>query len=981
MSFEELADRFVEEYRKGLAPSVEQYAQENPEIAEEIRELFPTLVLLEREGRKESLSNFSSLGSAGAVPACPEKIDEYRIIREIGRGGMGIVYEARDENLDRLIALKILRIFPGEEKQSIERFHREAKMAARLHHTNIVPVFGSGEFDGKFYYIMQYIRGISIEQLLSKVIVKKFSDNHGKSAILCQDPAPKGAQNASFFSKDKDHPDFLGKHLPAEENVQKPVENAPSFDQKPDPLQKEESKPSQDDQDMDSSQRTRSTFSVLFPHTSIQEFLQDIHPDRSIDIHSFPDWTRIVCEMGIQIAEALHYAHLHHTLHRDIKPSNLLLDDQGTVWITDFGLAKPIDESKLTRQGQLIGTLRYMSPEGLDGTYLPQSDLYSLGLTLYEMITLTPAFGETNYSRLLGQVSQSRLIPPRKINKMIPGDLETIILKATAHAPEKRYQTGAELADDLRRFTEERPILARRVSRAEYIWRWCKKNRLTASLLATTLLFLVLLVITSSTGFFHVRNLLADKEAETRRAKTNLDLAILAFDDIFNAYHGPEDVFLFPREDSSLTTGFTSEPLTQKELGILESLLRFYNRLIGENGDDIDLITETAVAHVKIARIRQRVGNSQEALAAFKRGILLFRKAIDHTEEKDPLTLKMTQYANSFFADIEGEDLGNAYYREFISELIAINEAIPDPLEVQAAGSGQKVESEEDHDIRCLQLSKLHIYRALIEMNECIKRSLDTHNFDALKTDLSKPFEKASGQRDEMASIEMDLNRSKDYLDILMRKKIQDPLILFERVRYSIIRATFLMVNGEKERSIKAQSRAVDIMRELCREYPGQSLYKAGLLKILLNSSFLLRADMPRSAQLRNEHLKECGDLAKELIRACPENPSYSILSIMTVYIQAMNDHSAKDFAKAANLYQEAIRQIERYRERFPYLAPIRFEPDLHYNFAALLIAMKQKEAAKEELKKIGVLLGHREDLKQRDLRILKKKEALEKTL
>lgn len=947
MSFEELADRFVEEFRKGLVPSVDQYAKENPAWADEIRDLFPTLILLEREGHKESLSNFSSRGSSGSSSSCPDKIKEYRIIREIGRGGMGIVYEAHDENLDRLVALKILRIFPGEEQQSIERFHREAKMAARLHHTNIVPVFGSGEFDGKFYYIMQYIRGISIEQLLSKVIVQKFSDHHGKIRILTSEkPISPVIHGKSFFLQNKDHPDLLGDHLPQNERDQKDLSSEHTTDPR---------------------HTVRSSFTSLFPQTSIQEFLQSIHPDHPLDIHSFPDWTRIVCEMGIQIADALHYAHLHHTLHRDIKPANLLLDDQGTVWITDFGLAKPIDESQLTRQGQLIGTLRYMSPEGLDGTWLPQSDLYSLGLTLYEMITLTPAFGETNYSRLLGQVSQSRLIPPRKINKMIPGDLETILMKATAHSPEKRYQSGSELADDLRRLTEERPILARRVPRVEQIWRWCKKNRLTASLLSTSLLFLILLVITTTTGFFHARHLLSEKETETRRAKTNLDLAILAFDDIFNAYHGPEDIFLFPREDSSLTTDLTHEPLTQKEFGILESLLRFYDRLIQENGDDIDLITETAIAHIKIARIRQRVGHSAEAFDAFQRGIRLFRTAIDYSKEKDPVTLKMTEYANSFFADIEGVDLGNPFYRDFISELIKINTTVCD--------------QEKDQNSRLLQLSKLHLYRALIEMTECIKRGLDSHDFNAMRKDLHIPFEKAAENRETMSFVNKDLNHSKEYLDLLLKKEIRDPSILFVKVRYSIIRATYWMVNGEKDRSIKAQARAVDLMRQLCLEYPHQSLYKAGLLRILLNSSFLLRADMPRSTQLRNERLKESGSLAEELIRSCPENSSYLLLSIMTTYIQAINDHDTGDLKKGEKAYRDTLRQIGEYQARFPYLAPIRFLPDLHYNFATLLVAQHQNDAAKQELKKIGDLLNQRKNLNSHERQLLQKKEIMEKNL
>jgi WD40 repeat protein/tetratricopeptide (TPR) repeat protein len=172
-------------------------------------------------------------------------------------------------------------------------------------------------------------------------------------------------------------------------------------------------------------------------------------------------------------------------LHRDIKPSNLLLDDTGNVWVTDFGLAKAnTDGDDLTHTGDIVGTLRYMAPERFNGQGDVRSDVYSLGLTLYELLALRPAFNEADRNKLVKQVMHDEPPRPRKLNPGVPRDLETVILKAIARDPASRYQTPAEMAEDLKRFVEDRPVRARRVSEAEQLWRWCRRNPLPASLLA-----------------------------------------------------------------------------------------------------------------------------------------------------------------------------------------------------------------------------------------------------------------------------------------------------------------------------------------------------------------------------------------------------------------------------------------------------------------------------------------------------------------
>jgi serine/threonine protein kinase len=176
-----------------------------------------------------------------------------------------------------------------------------------------------------------------------------------------------------------------------------------------------------------------------------------------------------VARIGVQVADALAYANSQGVLHRDIKPSNLLLDTRGTVWITDFGLAKATDSDDLTHTGDIVGTLRYLAPERLSGESDERSDIYGLGVTLYELLTLRPAFEESDRNKLLRQLAEREPARPRTIDREIPPDLETIVLKAIAKEPADRYQSAAELESDLRQFLEDKPIRARRASVGERV--------------------------------------------------------------------------------------------------------------------------------------------------------------------------------------------------------------------------------------------------------------------------------------------------------------------------------------------------------------------------------------------------------------------------------------------------------------------------------------------------------------------------------
>jgi serine/threonine protein kinase/Flp pilus assembly protein TadD len=406
---------------------------------------------------------------ASRTNSIPNQLGEYRILREIGRGGMGVVYEAVQESLGRHVALKVLPFAGLLGPTHLERFRREARAAAKLHHTNIVPVFAVGAHAGVHYYAMQYIHGRGLDQVLREVRLLR-SDRQA-APVEARDLAAHVA--ASLVTG------RFARPLPANQNGSSEgmVQHPPRLTAPP-------------------SEGSRLANGGEVPLSSARS-------DTDLSGRSSTEYFRRVARLGVQVAEGLAYAHHQGILHRDIKPSNLLLDTAGTIWITDFGLAKAEDGAELTSPGDIVGTLRYMAPERFDGHAAPYSDVYSLGLTLYEMLTLRPAFDDSDRPRLIDRARHETPPAPRQIDARIPRDLETIVLKAMAREPGDRYATAELLAEDLRLFLADRPILARRSSLIEQAWRWGRRNPALAALLAT-LLFLLMGGI--STALWYVQD-------------------------------------------------------------------------------------------------------------------------------------------------------------------------------------------------------------------------------------------------------------------------------------------------------------------------------------------------------------------------------------------------------------------------------------------------------------------------------------------
>jgi serine/threonine protein kinase/Flp pilus assembly protein TadD len=453
--FNELAHEFAQRYRRGEHPSLTEYTQKYPELAEQIRELFPTLMVIEEFGSLVGQVN-RPLAAQAVASSTSHQLGEYRILREIARGGMGIVYEAVQESLGRHVALKVLA--GVLHRDQLERFRREARAAAKLHHTNIVPVFSVGEHQGVHYYAMQFIHGQNLEQVLRQVKRLRDTKEPGSAEPV---PAPGLALSVAQG--------MLSGHFLCQEQrteVWRPA-GVP------------EGHPSQ---------------AVVAPG-SLAPGAAGGDPSEATSAiigQSEGQYFRSVAQVGVQVAEALIYVHGQGVLHRDIKPANLLLDTQGVVWVTDFGLARVDGSDELTDPGDIIGTLRYLAPERFQRQADPRSDVFGLGLTLYEMATLSPVYQVTERAQVIEQILHQEPRRPSSIDPSIPHDLETIILKAMAKEPAQRYQSAEELAQDLHRFLADRPILARRSSLWEHAWRWCRRNPPLAVSLVTVVLTFVL---------------------------------------------------------------------------------------------------------------------------------------------------------------------------------------------------------------------------------------------------------------------------------------------------------------------------------------------------------------------------------------------------------------------------------------------------------------------------------------------------------
>jgi len=427
---------YTEALERGERPDRNVWLQRYPDLRDELAECFDGLEILHRAAPRRRTTAIPLLTPEAGDSNAASPLGDFQIAREIGRGGMGIVYEAVQLSLGRRVAVKVLPFAATFDSRQLQRFRHEAQAAAQLHHSNIVPVYAVGCERGIHFYAMQLIEGQSLDQL-----IRGLRERAGLETLAVPPYVASTAVHA---------PPSLGE-IGADVG---PSVAALTLSQEK----------SQED-----TARTRGAVTT----DPVSEHLSTLHGTRQGEFY------RLVAGLMAQAAEALEYAHQQGVVHRDIKPGNLLVDGLGHIWITDFGLAHFQVDSGLTQTGDVLGTVRYMSPEQASGQRVVldhRTDVYSVGATFYELLTLQPVFSGASRQSLLVQVLQREPRPPRTIDRNIPPELETIVLKALNKAPEDRYASAQELADDLHRFLRDEPIRARRPSVVERVRKWARRH-------------------------------------------------------------------------------------------------------------------------------------------------------------------------------------------------------------------------------------------------------------------------------------------------------------------------------------------------------------------------------------------------------------------------------------------------------------------------------------------------------------------------
>lgn len=429
---------------------------EFPDVLTRLRDVFcangfvgePMLELLidELKGFDDGQRKEQHVSAPACDPNAPHArvLGDFRLIREIGRGGMGVVYEAEQMSLGRRVALKTLPMAGLLNERQLQRFKNEAHAAALLHHPHIVPVHSIGIDRGVHFYAMQYVDGFNLGVLLEAL--RRESPKYAAARHLAR-PQPvlldaSGGDSISLgdttpYSRDADRADKVS-HRPT---IQPVAGNKPTL--------------------------------------STDSFGQFITDRQTKQV----DYFRRVAKLVAEAAGALGFAHDQGVVHRDVKPTNLMVDVRGRLWVTDFGLARLDTDATLTVSGDVVGTLRYMSPEqaaGKRGLVDHRTDIYSLGVTLYELLALEPPFSDEDRKTILPRIASEEPVPVRQLNSRIPIDLETIVLKAMAKEPSERYATAVEMADDLQRFLDQRPILASRPTAFERALKWVRRHRASA---------------------------------------------------------------------------------------------------------------------------------------------------------------------------------------------------------------------------------------------------------------------------------------------------------------------------------------------------------------------------------------------------------------------------------------------------------------------------------------------------------------------
>ncbi len=863
---EVLGEEFLARRRRGEDPDINDYIAQHPEFADQISELFPAMIAMER--LKATKNDTADERPIQLRVDRLERLGDYRIIREIGHGGMGIVYEAEQQSLHRRVAVKV---FPkqaiGDSKQ-LKRFQREAETAGGLHHTNIVPVFGVGQQDGLHYFVMQYLEGVSLDQLIHGLIdlpddfVCENYLQHVFDKVLEQRRAARDASTTGRAPGDSEtdagHPQV--------------------FDLRESDVVEKET-------------RRRRARSFGRQH-----------------------WRRIA-EIGIQVADALQYAHSKGVMHRDIKPSNLILGLDSLVWVTDFGLAVTPDQERLSRSGDVVGTLRYMSPEHLNGHADHRSDVYSLGLTLYELLTMQPAFEGENRGSLIRKVARSSPPAPRSICPAIPRDLETVLLKAIARSPESRYRTAGEFADDLRRFCDDQPIRARRIGYIERLGRWSRRNPAMAGMTAA----LILGALTSLAAVsWNWRQAVIEKQnAQTaeQRAENNLTLALGSMDRLLERFES--DWMSHPvAAESGESAPQLRFVVSDHSAAILEEALGFYDEFAQQNANSPKLQRDTAKAYRRAGDILNRLGRFADAEQAYRRSADALLGQVNERENEPALIAETAAVINRLALvlhnDYQSEKAKEQleFARQMLSDHLKRTESGECTYELALTNSNLGLVLWRLH--RGEESTQRH-QRAIWLLDALVERNPDVAKYRLSLASAYRNYYPIAAACKERSHADEIRQSSERLLDELVADFPDVPDYRCELSEMLTIAAQDSSA-GLDRRRIQVR-RAVQLAGSLTRDFRSIPRYQMALAQALNQQANLQRRSSPQRA--RGDH-ERATEMLRELCERFPAVPSYRAFTAKALKDQAVTLRAMEQLEEAICVFEESIALQADYLEELP---------------------------------------------------------------
>jgi serine/threonine protein kinase len=802
---------FVVRGRLGQQPCEEEWYARFPQWRADLEQLFQVhdLAGAEQDGSGTIIDMRDASPPARLGLAPGSRIGNYELLAELGRGGMGVVYRARQVSLSRVVALKMILAGDLAGPDQVRRFRQEAEAVAQLQHPHIVQIYEVGEYQGRPYLALEYVEGGSLTQKLAA--------------------GP----------------------LPA----------------------------------------------------------------------------RLAADLVQSLARAMHHAHQRGVVHRDLKPANILLQTVSTMEsagqsrsvspkvpvvdpfvakITDFGLAKRLNvPGDPTPTGAIIGTPSYMAPEQASGRVHevgPPTDVYALGMILYELLTGRSAFAGATALETLEQVRTQEPVPPTRLQPRVPRDLETITLKCLEKDRGRRYASAWALAEDLERFQTGETIRARPVGSAERLWRWCWRRPAVAALVATLALVLVVGLASVTVLWRRAERLRtealtkkAEAESNLHQSQENFDLARQAVDQCFTL---------------ATETPLLRKPGMQRvrEL-LLRPTLMYYQEFVRKRRDDPRVQEELGRNYLRLASISELLGNDAEALAAARDAAAVWEALAQADPGNSDYPAKVASAFNT-----AGERLvstgeraeGLQFYetvRSLLEPLVERDPGVPEyRYELARAchdmGYLQYEKRDLDAALKSYERARF-LWEPLVQAHPAVARY--RHGLVRLYLNLGS-LHRARGA--SAAALET-FGQAREQLDQLIRTDSAAERYQVELAGAYYHLAYFHHLAGDVTAALPPYEQARGILEQLVRENPDILDYQSKLAGACTNLGTLYQAIGNGEASLRS--YARAGDLLEKVVQSHPTVSQYQSALASTCHNLGVLQHSQGDPAGARRSFAKAI--------------------------------------------------------------------------